>query len=205
MDKRKAVLISLLIFVLSVFFYIYKVKSVSYLSEEEVKWLKAQDAIIYAANENAPPLRFVDEADNQYKGVVVDYINQLSLEIGVDIQTVPMLWDEALESLKNGNTHICDMFINEERSQYYLFTDPIYNLRTVLLTRNHNELSEIKNKRIATEKGDYANNYLSENYPEAELIYTNNVEEGFKLFINGDVDAVIGDEPIITYLLVEKK
>ncbi|MDW5299095.1 MAG: transporter substrate-binding domain-containing protein [Sedimentibacter sp.] len=196
----------ILFLILILLFYIYDINNMEYLSDEEIEWLKERNTIIYAANENAPPLRFVDEIDNQYKGVVVDYINQLSLEIGVDIQTVPMQWDSALESLKVGETHICDMFINEERSKYYLFTDPIYNLRTVLLTRYKSDfdINQIDTMKIATEKGYYANNYLNENYPNAELVYTHNVEEGVDLFISGKVDAVIGDEPLITYLLVER-
>lgn len=199
--KFSFIFIILFIFALSLFFI--KKDDNIYFTEEEIEWLKKQDAIIYVANENAPPLRFVDEVDNQYKGVVVDYINQLSLEIGVDIQTVPMEWDKALLSLREGRTQICDMFINKERSQHYLFTDPIYNLRTVLLTKSSESfnLTSINNLKIATEKGDYANSYLIENYPMAQLIYTNNVEEGFELFIKGDVDAVIGDEPVIAYLL----
>ncbi len=204
MNKRKSIIAVTLIFIIIIFIYINKGRG--YLTDEELLWLNEQEAIIYAANENAPPLRFVDDADNQYKGVVVDYMNQLSLEIGTDIQTVPMEWDEALEALKTGKTHICDMFINDERSQYYLFTDTIYNLRTVLLTKNEDNfnLRLINKMRIATEKGDYANSYLSENYPGAELVYTHNVEEGIELFLKGEVDAVIGDEPIITYLLVER-
>jgi len=176
------------------------------LTKEEIQWLNNQDAIIYAANEKAPPLRFVDEMDNQYKGVVIDFVNQLSLELGIDIQTVPMQWNDALLSLKEGKTQICDMFVNKERSQYYLFTDSIYNLRTVLLTRTVENYDDklINNMKIATELGDYANNYLVENYPGAKLIYTINVEEGLDLFMDGQVDAVIGDEPIIAYMLDER-
>lgn len=206
MNRKNIIFIVLSVVILILLFSIFKYNNLDYLSDGELQWLKEQDSIIYAANENAPPLRFVDGNDNQYKGVVVDYINQLSLEIGVDIQTVPMEWYDALEALKVGDTHICDMFINEERSKYYLFTDSIYNLRTVLLTRYKDDfsLNQINGMIIATEKGDYANTYLSENYPNAELVYTHNVEEGVKLFISGKVDAVIGDEPLITYLLVER-
>ncbi|WP_313343366.1 transporter substrate-binding domain-containing protein [Sedimentibacter sp.] len=199
--------ITLVVIILTIIILYMLIANSNKITQEEIDWLKKQDSIIYAANENAPPLRFVDEKDNQYKGVVVDYINQISLEIGVDIQTVPMQWNEALESLKKGETHICDMFINEERNNVYLFTNPIYNLRTVLLLRkDHNiELNEINNLKIATEKGDYANNYLIENYPDAELVYTHNVAEGYKLLLQGEVDAVIGDEPIITYLMDNDK
>lgn len=205
MNKRLSIIVVLLFTVIAAIFLNNKNNDIRFTSEE-IEWLKSQDSIIYAANENAPPLRFVDEVDNQYKGVVVDYINQLSLEIGVDIQTVPMEWDEALLSLREGNTNICDFFINEERKQHYLFTDPIYNLRTVLLTNAYDRvnLSKINNLKIATEKGDYANSYLTQNYPGAQLIYTNNVEEAFELFIKGEADAVIGDEPIIAYFLDER-
>ena len=204
--KSVYILFVISIIIILMLYFGYGNNNMEYLYDAEIQWLKEQESIIYAANENAPPLRFVDEKDNQYKGVVVDYINQLSLELGIDIQTVPMQWNDALESLKAGETHICDMFINEERSKFYLFTDPIYNLRTVLLTRNvgNFNLNQIDTMKIATEKGDYANSYLNENYPNAELVYTNNVEEGVELFISGKVDAVIGDEPLITYLLVER-
>ncbi len=202
--EQKFFLVWLMI-ILGTLFCAVLYRNSGHITEQEIQWLKEQDSIIYAANENAPPLRFVDSKDNQYKGVVVDYINQLSLELGVDIQTVPMKWDKALESLRIGKTHICDMFINDERSEAYLFTDPIYNLRTVLLSRidENLEFNQINNMTIATEKGDYANNYLIKNYPNAKLIYTGNVEDAFDLFIQGKTDAVIGDEPIITYLLDE--
>lgn len=204
--KKKNVIVVITFFMLILIIQFFITNNEKYLTEDEIKWLKEQEAIIYAANENAPPLRFVDEIDNQYKGVVVDVVNQLSLELGIDIQTVPMKWDDALLSLKEGRTQMCDMFINRERSQHYLFTDPIYNLRTVLLTRadDNFDTGNINSMRIATELGDYANSYLIENYPDAELMYTHNVEEGIELFLNGTVDAVIGDEPIITFLLVER-
>lgn len=206
--KKKYIVFVIIFFMLILItqFFVFNYNE-KYLTEEEIKWLKNQESIIYAANENAPPLRFVDDIDNQYKGVVIDFVNQLSLELGVDIQTVPMQWDEALLSLKEGRTQICDMFINKERSQDYLFTDSIYNLRTVLLTRSNENFNVkyINDMKISTEFGDYANSYLLENYPDAELVYTNNVEEAFELFITGEVDAVIGDEPIISYLLVDRK
>ena len=51
----------------------------------EKVWLKENSPLIYSADNNAPPLRFVDPADGQYKGVVIDYVNLLSLNFGVNI------------------------------------------------------------------------------------------------------------------------
>lgn len=203
MKTRTKLIIILLIIILIVSFYVYENSRADILTDKEAQWLKDQDEIIYAANDNAPPLRFVDKKDSQYKGVVIDYINQISLELGVEMQTVPMRWDKALESLTKGDTHICDMFVNEERSKFYLFTNPIYNLRSVLVVRDKQEfdLKKINHMVIATEKGDYANNYLEQQYPDSTLIYVNNLNDGLKLLVEGSVEAVIGDEPVITYLL----
>jgi len=203
MNLRNKTIIILLVIILILFYYGYENRKVDLLTDKEIQWLKEQGEFIYAANENAPPLRYIDDKDNQYKGIVIDYINQISLELGVEMQTVPMRWDKALESLSVGDSQICDMFINEERSKLYLFTNPIYNLRTVLVVKDKNEidLKQLNNMVIATEKGDYANNYLEENYPDATLLYVQNINEGMDLLVSGKVEAVIGDEPVITYLL----
>ena len=42
-----------------------------------------------------------------------------------------MLWEDAIDSLSQGQTDICDMFASAERSKHFLFTKPIYNLRSL--------------------------------------------------------------------------
>jgi len=135
----------------------------SILTVEEQQWLREHGTLIYGADNHAPPLRYVDQADLQYKGVVVDYINLLSLELGVNIETHPLLWEDALEHLREGTTDICDMFASKERSKHFIFTDPIYNLRAVLMVMSDSrEFASIEDMTLATQKGDYVNEYLLE-------------------------------------------
>lgn len=175
------------------------------LSENEKEWLEKQGSLIYAADRNAPPLRFVDSSDNQYKGVVVDYINSLSLELGTEIKLVPLLWEDALNQLAEGKTDICDMFASEERSKKYYFTKPIYNLRAVLAVRsdekNASKFKDINNLVIATPKGDYADGFIKKEYPKAELRYVPDVNGAVKLLAEGKVDAIAGDEPVVSYFI----
>ncbi|MEA4986659.1 MAG: transporter substrate-binding domain-containing protein [Anaerovorax sp.] len=168
--------------------------------------LSQEGVLIYGADKNAPPLRFLDE-DNIYKGVVVDFMNQLSLEMGVEIKTIPYLWEDALVALESGETDICDMFMNEERSSKYAATKPIYNLRTVLVIHEDADftLKDINHMSVATQKGDYANDYLRRNYPKAELVYVPDVSSGMKLLSEDRVDAVIGDEPVVYYTMSHNK
>lgn len=156
--------------------------------------------LTYGADDSAPPLRFVDD-DGVYKGVVVDYINQLSLELGIEIKTVPYKWDDAISTLKEGKTDLCDMFVNEERAEFFTFTDPIYTLRTVVVTLGSEDYrrENINSMTVATQKGDYANSYMKKNFPNAELVYVHDVGEGIKLLLDGKVDGVIGDEPVVSF------
>ena len=205
--KNIFILFSVIILFLSSFYYFYIYGPNSNndikLTSIEKDYLENLEEIVYAADQNAPPLRFVDKSDGQYKGVVIDYISQLSLELGVNIQTKPLLWEEALESLKSGDTQICDMFPSDERSQHFIFTKPIYNLRAaVAVNRNNNEnLNSLfsKNIRLATQKGDYLNYYMINNHPNVELVYTSDIESAFRLLEEGTVDAIAGDEPVILY------
>lgn len=182
-----------------------------YRSVQETKLLEtvrsyARDGVlIYGANESAPPLRFVDD-DGQYKGVVVDFMNLISVELGVEIKCIPYKWESALENLKEGKTDMCDMFSNEERSKDIVFTDSLYTLRTMLVNRKGKEykLKDINHLTVATEKGDYANWYMKKNYPKAKLVYVDNVGKGIDLLLEGKVDAAIGDEPVILYYADKK-
>ncbi len=173
------------------------------LTKNERDWLNTHPKIIYSADRNAPPLRFLDKSDNQYKGVVVDYINLLSLEIGFTIELHPLLWEDALNSLTQGNSDICDMFKSEERAKHYLFTKPFYTLRAVLVARAEDNInstsSKDKNFKIAVQKGDYINEYLKKDYPEAEIVQVADVYEALDLLVKGEVNAAGGDEPVVLY------
>lgn len=216
--NRKIMLIILLLCVLAVaFLYLYKGSFDLYterpdyrglnnnfsniLSEKERAWLATQGSLIYAADRNAPPLRFVDSSDKQYKGVVVDYINALSLELGTEIKLVPLKWEDALKQLAEGKTDICDMFASEERAKYYYFTKPIYNLRAVLAIRSEEESKDVSNAVIAIPKGDYADEFLKKEYPKAKIKYVSDVNEAVLLLAEGKADAIAGDEPVVLYFV----
>lgn len=175
------------------------------LTKAEREWLNANPKLIYAADRNAPPLRFLDKSDNQYKGVVVDYVNLLSLEIGFTVELHPLLWEDALESLAQGKSDMCDMFKSEERAKYYLFTKPFYTLRAVMVAREKDNISSRsindKNFKIAAQKGDYINEFLEKNYPETQVVQVADVYEALNLLAKGEVNAACGDEPVVLYQL----
>ncbi|MCC3869633.1 transporter substrate-binding domain-containing protein [Terrisporobacter mayombei] len=206
--------ILILIFTINLINYIvenqYGVNLIEYstiskpLTEEEKQWLKNHGDIIYGADKNAPPLRYVDK-DNQYKGIFIDYLNSLSIESGLQIKVRPLVWDKALSELKNEKTDICDMFPSVERSKDYLFSNPIYKLRGVIVTNENNKyiknLWDLNDKTIAVQLGDYTNEFLEENVKNAKYVYVADINEALKVLKSGEADAVVGDEPVCSYFI----
>ena len=72
------------------------------LTDEDRAYLKSHGPIIYASDDNAPPLRFYDRENDQYRGIVIDYLQALAIELQTEIVFKPMVWKEALNALSAG-------------------------------------------------------------------------------------------------------
>lgn len=173
-------------------------------SDTEKAYLSSLSFITYGSDSNTPPLRYVDSNTHQYKGLVIDYLDVLSVELETPIEFTPMVWREALSSLTTGQIDICDMYPSKERSIYYDFSTPFYYQRGVILTSNASAVQsprDISGHKIAGTDGDYAFEYLKTNYPGAQPVAAKDLEDAITLFLEGKVDAVLGDESVISYFL----
>ncbi|WZL74081.1 transporter substrate-binding domain-containing protein [Clostridiaceae bacterium 35-E11] len=173
------------------------------LSEEEKLWLKNKGKIIYASDRNAPPISFLEKENGQYKGIVIDYVTALSIELGADIEFHPLVWEEVLNSLLKGEVDVGDVFPSEERKKSYRFSKPIYKLRGIILVsakeREIDKIEHLRGKKIALPRGDYAKEHLDKTIPNVVYVFTKDIHHALKLLQQGKVRAVVGDEPVITY------
>ncbi|GCD10908.1 transporter substrate-binding domain-containing protein [Clostridium tagluense] len=175
------------------------------LNASEIAYLKEHGDLIYGSDQTTPPLRYLNPDSGQYEGLVIDYINALSIELGVKIKMKPMIWNEALKALEKGDIDFCDMHASTERAHNFIFTSPIYYQRGSVLTKKDNTSiktpRDLKGKTIAAIKGDYVFDHLAENYTDVRGVKTDNLREAISLLQNSKVDAVLGDESVINYYL----
>ncbi|MGL5258175.1 MAG: transporter substrate-binding domain-containing protein [Proteocatella sp.] len=178
-------------------------------TEEELNTLKKYSPLIYGGNINDPPLGMYYEENGQYLGLVVDHISALSIQLGEDIIAKPMVWEEAMEALKKGETDMCDMIPSEERSKYYEFTDPIYNLSGAVVVKKGNEAivkgEKWENVRVGIQKSDYALEHIKDKVDSKNIFYAKDMRAAINLLENDKVDAVVGDGPVIRYYMKEIK
>lgn len=175
------------------------------LTREEREWLNQHGDIIYGADNNAPPLRYIDEESMQYQGVVVDYVRALSIELEKEIKVKPMVWSQALDSLAKGETDLCDMYPSDERAKYYLFSKPIYNEKSVILVPRDKQgishYNDLRNKTVAAQEGDYVSEFLNSKVDNINYVYVPDYYKAIMLLKEGKVSAVVGDEPVISWLI----
>ena len=175
------------------------------LTDDDRAFLKSHGPIIYASDDNAPPLRFYDRENDQYRGIVIDYLQALAIELQTEIVFKPMVWKDALAALSKGETDICDMYPSEERSKVYLFSDPVYYQRGIILVAKDNQtikrVSDLAGKKVALQSGDYVHEFLKKNIEGIDYVFGKDYEANLAKLVSGKVDAIVGDEPVISYFL----
>ena len=173
------------------------------ITQEEREYLDQKKVILHASDKNAPPFTFLDKYNGQYKGLVIDYLSALSIELEVEMEFIPKVWEEALSSVISGESDMTELIPSEERAQYFDFSESIYTFRSIIMTlKGQNYIVNVNNltgHRVAIQSGDYANEYIKRNVPGIEVVNTSDVLESIMLLLNNEVEAVIGDEPVVVY------
>ena len=174
-------------------------------TSSERETLKSYGTLIYGGNITEPPLgKYYDDTE-QYLGLVTDLIYSLAIELGTDIVVRPMVWNEALESLKTGEIDLCDLTPSNKRSSYYLFSDQVYDLNGAILIDSERKdiknIADLNGLKVGVQRGDYVVESLSSQGISPNYTYTDNLTNSIELLYNGNLDAVIGDEPVIKYHL----
>ena len=175
------------------------------ITKEEKEWLKNKQVLVYGSDRSSPPLRYVDSESGQYIGLVVDYVNALSIELGIEIKLEPLVWSHALKKLENGETDFSDMFRSKERSEKFLFSDKIYYLRGIIVTNSDStslkSTEDLKDLLVAVPAGDFAIDFLKSKNPDQKFLLTRDNYTALEKVRDGFADAVVGDEPVLSYYM----
>ncbi|WP_041718966.1 ATP-binding protein [Alkaliphilus oremlandii] len=173
------------------------------LTIEEQDYLKNRAPLTFASDSNAPPFAFLEGDTKQYSGLVLDYVRALSIQLGTDIQFIPMTWEEAVKSVVDKKADMCDMFPSKERKRSMIFSNAIYEIRGIALVNKNSKITGISTLDeelvIAIPSGDYGIEYIQNHNYKVKIVEIGNIREGIKLLLDGKVNMVIGDEPVILH------
>lgn len=176
------------------------------ITQKEKEYLRLHSPIFLGTDITSPPISYYDNEEKKYSGLIVDYVNFLSIETETPITIDMFTFYNLVEALRNKKIDVCDMFPSENRAKEFDFSMPIYRLKTVIISPKTSNLLnpiDLSEKKVAIPRGDLAAEYIDnilkkENKKLTNFIFVDDTKIALELLKNDEVDAVIGDEVVIS-------
>ena len=173
------------------------------LSLNEFIYLKNKKEITMCFDPNWMPYEKYE--NNKYTGMNSEYIKIFEESIGIPIRPIKTIsW---AESIKFAEDRKCDILSllkeTPSRKEYLNFTTPYLNPSVVLVTKPNvyfiDDVQVLKTEKIGVVKGYASKDVLLQQYPHMKIIEVENIENGLKKVIQGELFGVIDALPTIAY------
>ena len=166
------------------------------LTNKEIDYLNRKGSIKMCIDPDWEPYEKIDK-NNNHVGLVADFIQLIEKKINKEIKLVPTkTWHQSLEYVQLGKCEILS-FLNktQERSKYLEFTPILYAEPEVIIAKDDvpylNSISSLRGKKVGVVKGYSEDEYISNNFPDIEIKYIKNHEEGLKQISSGEIYATV--------------
>jgi ABC-type transport system substrate-binding protein len=170
---------------------------------EPTKPPPAPAKITVATDATWPPFEMVDETTKEFIGFDIDLMKAIGAAAGFEVEFVNVGWDSLLAGMATGqyDAACSAMTITEERKQQFDFSDPYYNAGQLIAVAVNNEVikgpADLKGKTAGAQLGTTGAIEI-EKIAGATLKNYDSVDLAFLDLINGQVDAVVADNPLVT-------
>lgn len=175
------------------------------LTPDERRYLLSRGAIIFVSQTNYPPFEF-RQPDGSMDGMCIELARWLSTEAGFQAKFLHMPFQEAQQAVLSGKADvITSLFFSEKRAQSFGFTGTLFQVPASIFVKSErpdiSTLENLRGKRIAIQRGDYAKEFLESKGIPFELIPASSFAEATDAVLGDRADALIGDEQIVLYHL----
>ena len=174
-------------------------------TDEERAWL-AQHPKIRIGTMNAwPPMDFVD-SEGKAQGIGAQFIEALNRRLNNSIEIVPGSWSEIYTDVKELRLDaIMGITPRQEREAFFNFTKPYMTIPHAIFARNDspylNELSDLKGKSVAVERGFFITTVLHNDYPEVKVKEYDSTSDALDALGKGEIDAYVGNRAVAMYIV----
>lgn len=157
--------------------------------------------ITVATDATWPPFEYVDETTQQIIGLDVDLIKAIAADQGLEIELVNVPWDSLLAGMAQCqyDISISAMTITEERKQSFNFSDPYFAAGQVVTVQASNTTingkSDLPGKTVGVQLGT-TGDIEAQNMTGVTVKNYDDIGLAFQDLINGQIDAVIADNPL---------
>ncbi|MDD3393014.1 MAG: transporter substrate-binding domain-containing protein [Anaerotignum sp.] len=175
------------------------------LTEEEHAFIEEHPVIRLGVDPGFVPFEYIN-GDGKYAGIAADYLSLISEKTGLQFEVVQDLtWPEAYDLALTGDIDVLPAIgKTEEREAYFLFSEPYYYFKRVIVTRDTDtQISDVKDLEgftVAVQRNSSHHSYLLP-YSKINLSLYDSVEAGLTAVATGSEKAFIGNLATTNYLI----
>ncbi len=180
----------------------------SFLSVEQIDYLKKKKVIKMCNNPNWEPIEFAKNNDlNNMQGIAIDTLNIIEKKLGITFENVPTKsWKESQEFLKNKKCDILPCAVKTtKRSEYANFTKPYLNLPLAIFTQKDKPivsgLDEVMDKTWTRQQGSGLITKLRKVYPDLKVIEVKGDKEALQWVNSGKAYFTIATLPVASHYI----
>jgi len=165
------------------------------LTEEDLKYLRANQIIRYSGDPSWLPFEAFDES-GKYIGIVAEYIRELEKDLNIKFVKVPTSsWEESVQLLKDGKIDMLSETTESSLKNEFIMTNSYLSNPIGIVMKKDQDyvsgLNELQDKKIAMVKGYGYVETIKKNFPQINFVYVKNTKEGLKQVSNGDIDGFV--------------
>lgn len=173
------------------------------LTQEEKDFL-TKNLIKVSVSNAWEPFTFKSKNDKAI-GISAEYWELIAKKVGLQYQNVfSKTFKEQINNIKTKeNDLIYSIGETTNRKDYSIFTKEYAKFPISIVTKKDENfienISVLKNKKIAVGDNFTAHNIIKSNYPNMELILVNSIKEGLELVSKNEVYAFVDIQPVLFY------
>ena len=157
--------------------------------------------VIIATDATWPPFESVNEQTKEIEGFDIDLMTAIAEKAGLEIEFMNVAWDPLLAGIAQCqyDAAISAMTITEERKEKFLFSDPYFFAGQIITVHINN--TEIASKhdlsgKVAGAQIGTTGSFEIEKIGGATLKTYDDIGLAMQDLINGQIDAVVADNPL---------
>ena len=187
---------------------IYQGSNKFYLTPIEQEYLKKKKVINMCVDPDWMPFEKIE--NGQHIGMAADYFNIIKEKTNLDIELIKTTsWSESLDFTKQRKCDILSFLMTTpERKKYLDFTTAYFKAPIVMATKSDvpfiNDFNSLKEKKLGLPKGYAFIEVLRVDYPDLTIVEVDNIDDGLKKVVQGEIYGYIGTLATIGYSFQKK-
>ncbi|PYS45913.1 MAG: ABC transporter substrate-binding protein [Acidobacteria bacterium] len=177
---------------------------VSTLAQSALQRVRQSGELRIGTDATYPPFESVE--GNEFSGFDIDLGNAIARELGVKARFINASFDGIFPALQNGtfDAVMSSVTITPERSASMLFSDPYYDSGQLICVRRESEginaPDDLKGKTVGVQINTTAQ-YDLEKREGVTVAKYNTIDLALLDLQNNRIDAVVGDAPVLKYMI----